>query len=157
MKIKWRERGRWPGLENDRRGRPREHPRSASGDVNLTSLPDTSGQKVPIAQLPVVHAQNILPDMSSSGHVTSGSTTTQHHHKWAFVRAHILLNASWDDVVFFVSQFICLCICKKQELFTFRGQQCSPLAFGGIRVSHYFRLLCSCLPLHLSLTFIYRL
>ena len=26
MKIEWRERGRYPGQENDRRGRPREHP-----------------------------------------------------------------------------------------------------------------------------------
>jgi len=58
------------------------------------------------AQLPVAHAQNIIPDMASSandhfrsgptsGHVTDvtsgSSTTTLHPHKYAFVRTHILL------------------------------------------------------------------
>ena len=45
----------------------------------------TSGQKAPtradIAQLPVAHAQNILPDMVTSGHVTnvtSGHVTSGH-------------------------------------------------------------------------------
>jgi hypothetical protein len=67
----------------------------------------TSGQKAPtradIVQLPVAHAQNILPDMVTSGHVTnvsSGHVTSGHvtsgcspllSLKCVFVRAHILL------------------------------------------------------------------
>ena len=52
-----------------------------------------------MAPLPVAHAQNIFPDMVTSGHVTNGtsgqvtssSTTSQHHLKYDFVRTHILL------------------------------------------------------------------
>ena len=60
-----------------------------------------------MAQVPVAHEQNILPDRVTaghvtdvtsvhvtyvtSGHVTSGSTTSQHHLKCGFVRTHILL------------------------------------------------------------------
>ena len=76
----------------------------------------TSGQKaltrIDMAQLPVAHAQNILPDRVTScrvtavtsghvttvtyghvtsGHVTSGSTTAQHHRKYDLCCAHILL------------------------------------------------------------------
>ena len=45
---------------------------------------------------------------------------------------------------------------KKQELLTFREQQCSSLVFGGIRVAHHIGFLCSWFPLLFSLTFIYR-
>jgi len=52
-----------------------------------------------IAKHPVAHAQNILPDRASSGHVTdvtsghvtSGSSSSQLHLKYDFVRTHILL------------------------------------------------------------------
>ena len=47
MKIKRRERGRSPGLENDRRGRPREHPKGHFRSKGPT--------RADIAQLPVVH------------------------------------------------------------------------------------------------------
>jgi hypothetical protein len=48
MKIKRRERGRSPGLENDRRGRPREHPKGHFRSKGPT--------RADIAQLPVAHA-----------------------------------------------------------------------------------------------------
>jgi hypothetical protein len=53
---------------------------------------------------------------------------------WKIVRSSVIL---------ILPLFISFCLCKKQELFTFRGQQCSPLVFGGIRVAHHFSFLCS--------------
>ena len=69
----------------------------------VTSVQDPTREN--IAQLPVAHAQNILPDMVISGHVTdvtsghvtdftSGSTTSQHHLKCDLSCTHILLLAS---------------------------------------------------------------
>jgi hypothetical protein len=86
--------------------------RASSG--HLTDV--ISGQKaltrVDMAQLPVIHAQNILPDRVTSchvtavtsghvttvisGHVTSGSTTAQHHRKYDLSCAHILLTGLAD-------------------------------------------------------------
>jgi hypothetical protein len=43
-----------------------------------------------MAQLPVAHAHYILPDMVTSGHVTSGCSPLLPL-KYDFVRAHILL------------------------------------------------------------------
>jgi hypothetical protein len=46
--------------------------RTSSGHVTV-SLPLKKGPtRADIAQLPVVHAQNILPNRAPSGHVTSG-------------------------------------------------------------------------------------
>ena len=77
---------------------------------NVTSGPTMAD----IAQLLVAHAQTILPDMVTSGdvtdvtscyvtdvtfgHVTSGSTTAQHHRKYDLSCAHILLTglANYD-------------------------------------------------------------
>ena len=68
---------------------------------SLTSLP-VKRSHWGIANIPVAHAHNILsvPDMVSSGHVTSGDVTFGHvtsgcsplfPHKYDFVRTHIPL------------------------------------------------------------------
>ena len=49
--------------------------RPSSGHVTL-SLPAKSPIGVDMEHLLVAHAHNILPDMVTSGHVTSGSTTS---------------------------------------------------------------------------------
>ena len=53
----------------------------------------TSGEKSPtradIAQRPVAHAQNIFPNMASSGHVTSGSSSS------------LLANATWTVPIYY--------------------------------------------------------
>jgi hypothetical protein len=76
---------------------------ASSGHVTVTS-----GEKGPtradIVQLPVAHAQNILPNMTSSDHVTAGHVTdvtsgqacaivrsSSILRKCDFVRTHILL------------------------------------------------------------------
>ena len=55
MRIKWRERGRKPGLENDRRGRPREHPKGTSGHAFSRGSPMCghviSVQKAPLERI----------------------------------------------------------------------------------------------------------
>jgi hypothetical protein len=53
---------------------------------------------------------------------------------WKIVRSSVIL---------ILPLFISFCLCKKQVLITFRGQQCSLLIFGGIRVAHPFSFLCS--------------
>ena len=93
-----KKRGEKPGM---RRTYFRSGPlpdRVSSSHVTL-SLPIKRPTRANMAQLPVAHAHNILPDMATSGHmtdvtsghVTSGRTTSQHHLKCGFVRAHILL------------------------------------------------------------------
>ena len=90
-------------VDNDRRGRPREHPKAlqithahTQGNpegVTWTSV--TSGSHGTCtttivrkkARKLVAHAQNIL--QITSGHVTSGSTS-QHLHKYHLSCAHIL-------------------------------------------------------------------
>jgi hypothetical protein len=66
-----------------------------------------SRQKTPtkedFAQLHVAHAQNILPDMASSGHMTSGSTPSntnliKHYCSENYRRKTIIIKASkWNE------------------------------------------------------------
>jgi hypothetical protein len=49
MKIKWREKGRKPGLENDRRGRPREHHMGTSS--RACALPYFPGESLLVVTL----------------------------------------------------------------------------------------------------------
>jgi hypothetical protein len=64
---------------------------SGQGLFRLRDIRSKGPIRADMAQLPVAHAQNILPDRVISCHVTdvtsgydviSGSTTSQHHLKW---------------------------------------------------------------------------
>jgi hypothetical protein len=61
----------------------------------------TSGEKGPtradIAQRPVAHAQNIIPNMASSSNVTSGSSSSLLR-KCDVNCGHILLVCEWNKI-----------------------------------------------------------
>ena len=79
--------------------------RVTSGHVTLPHR-SKGPTRADMAQLPVAHAENILPDMGTFGHVTDvtsghvtsghvsfGSTTAQHHRNCDLSCAHILLHS----------------------------------------------------------------